>query len=435
MPVEFLKDRYRLQRLGRVRLGHKAQKKRGDGTIVEYPVADPFFVLDDDLQALFGPRPTELAIQLLFDQVELTFPHYLRRYKKAGLRCLGDGLEIMYRVNEDGIVDVRNGTAQTEDGKTVIGADEVIERVACTGDQCEHYISSECKPTGYLKFAFTEHPRMGYYDIVCKQRAVVRIRTVLLLCLQMFGRLTDIPFVLRRGEEEKIPVKTPKGMLDMPVRTQYLEIDPAWFAKSFPRKAEIAAESIKRRRQLALQAVTDLFGANGDDDVPDLALPGPVAQFEEELFNGEGEALEAELAEDIPKPATPPDPDPKPVTITRPYSPVELREYLKKYAKEHPRDSIKQGARGLLVGKVNEAMLDKTGQSRHLFFEYVTGEQSSKQLTPSMVNAMLQWLIAKQDKDTNDYLLAPVAIQELAAVVKEALKQAGQITLEGLADE
>ena len=428
MPINFLKDRYRLTRLGRIRLGHKVQKQKKDGKVVEYPVADPFFVLSDELQALFGPRPTELEIQFLFDSIELTFPHYLRRYTRSGLRCLGDGLEIMYRINDAGVADVRDGTAQTEDGKTVVGEGGVIERVPCTGDKCDHYISGECKPTGNLKFAFTTYPRMGYYDIICRQRAVVGVRTALLLCLQMFGRLTDIPFILRRGDEEKIPVKTPKGMVDMPVRTQWVEIDPTWFAANFPRKAEICTESVRRRYQLAQQAITDLFGANGGE-APTLALPDPVAQFEEELFDGEGQDDEGLVGEDLGEPATPPDADPTPVTIARPHSPAALREFLQAYAKDNPRSSIKDGARGLLVGKLDEAMLDETGQSRHLFCEYVAGEQSSKKLKAAMVNAMLQWLISEQDKDTNEYVLDKIAVQELAMTVSLALREAGQMRL------
>jgi len=425
MPITFLNDRYRLQRLGRIRLGHKETKKRKDGTEVQYPVADPFFVIPEDLQELYDPQPTELNIQLIFDSLELAFPHYLRRYTKAGLRCLGDGEQIMYRVNDDGVVDVRDGTAQTEDGKAIVDEHGVIQHAECPGLHCPYYESGECKPTGYLKFIVAERPRMGYYDIVCKQRAVVGVRTALLMCLHTFGRLTDIPFVLHRGDSEKIPVKTPKGMVDMPVRTQWIEIEPTWFASHFTRKREVLAESAQRRRLLAAQASVDLFGAANGAEPSDLALPSPTEQFEEELYSGE-----AGTAEDT---ATPVEVEaqlaPEPASTERPRSPALLREFLKGYAANNPHTTINGKARRLLVGKIGEALLDNNGQLRHLFLEYVTGEQSSKKLSPAMVNAMLQWLIAKHDEDTGEYVLDAVAIKELAAVVRQAQPDKDQIDM------
>jgi len=287
MTIKFLADRYRLPRLGRIRLGHKESKTSRSGKKVEYPVADPFFVVPPEIAQIYGAEPTTLHIEFLFDSLELTFPHYLRRYTASGLRCLGDGDMVMYRINDAGIQDVRDTVALDDEGKGIMDGN-AVRHVQCPGQDCPHYIGAECKPTGYLKFMVEEIPRQGYYDIVCRQRAVVGIRTQLLLCQQMFGRLTGIPFLLHRGDVERIPVKTANGMRDMPVRTQWIEIDPGWFGENYPRRQEVLLESVQRRRLLAAQASVDLFGEdNGHDTASEAAIPDPAVQFEEELYNGE----------------------------------------------------------------------------------------------------------------------------------------------------
>ena len=123
MPISFLEDRHRAQRLGRVRLG---VKKISSKTGKEYPVATPYFVLDDApaLKEFYSETPVALNIEFLWDNIEFTFPHYMRRYTASGLRCLGDGDLVLYHVNADGDVDVRDGNAVHPGGKVVM--DELL---------------------------------------------------------------------------------------------------------------------------------------------------------------------------------------------------------------------------------------------------------------------------------------------------------------------
>jgi hypothetical protein len=198
----------------------------------------------------------------------------------------------VYRVNDAGIVDVTNYHAVTPERKVIMDGNKA-RRVACPGDQCPHYLAGECKATGFLRFVVEERLRQGYYDLVCHQRAVVGIKTQLLLCLQMFGRLVDIPFLLHRGEPEKIPVRTPQGMRD--VRTQWIEIEPEWFQSNFPKAALVLQESLERRR-LALPSAEDLWGPAEPDAIRQFVELAEEEGAEETAMADANEVQETEAA-------------------------------------------------------------------------------------------------------------------------------------------
>ena len=275
MPIAHLSQRFRLQQLGRVRLGHKETNTGGK----TYPVADPYFRLPDELVAVCGEQPTSLDICFLSDDPEQTFPNYLRYYTAAGLRCMGDGENIIYRVGDNGVVDVSDAVALDANGRQVY-VDGKYQRTPCAGENCPHYLKAECKATGYLRFMVQALPRQGYYDLVCHQRAIVRIRTTLLLTLQMFGRLTDIPFVLHRGEEEAVPVKTAKGTVDMKVRIPWIEVNPEWFGKQLSRRQAVLQESVQLKRLAA-----------GIAEVQTFVEPDDEAAYDGEVVDGEAEVL------------------------------------------------------------------------------------------------------------------------------------------------
>jgi hypothetical protein len=52
----------------------------------------------------------------------------------------------------------------------------------------------------------------------------------------------------------------------MPVRTQWIEVEPEWFQANFPKAALVLQESLERRR-LALPSAEDLWGSAEPDDI------------------------------------------------------------------------------------------------------------------------------------------------------------------------
>lgn len=422
MPIEFLNDRNRINRVGRIRLGHKVKTANGG----ERPTADPFFNVPDELKQFYGDKPTTMRIRFISDDLETTFPHYLRWYTKSCLRCLGDGQHVIYQIDDKGVKAVSNYCALDAEGKVVMNGNGP-KRVACEGEACPHYESGECKPTGYLRFVVEEHLRQGYYDVVCHQRAVVGIRTQLELCLRMFGRIVDIPFLLHRGDAEKVAVKTIKGIVDMPVRTQWIEIDPEWFGKAFmDRRRELQSS----REMLLLEAKTaadELYGTTDTSQAAKVpALAESVADFAEPNFEGENGDAEPEY-DTVDATATVVKSEETPEYATIDPATVRTR-LLQRSTKFSKGAKTTDGQRGLLVGKLCEALQTNDERIRHLVLKWIWGRESTKDLAYGEIGAMLEWLLDSQDS-TGDYPWKADGLRELLAIEHVARLDAGQLVM------
>lgn len=315
MPIPWIDERQpRFRRIGRIRLGHKAKSARTGG---EYPVADPHFVLTDapDLVEVLDERPTTIPVEFIFDDLELSFPHYMRRYSKAGLLCLG-GETILYRkvpklddqgkpvfqtITVDGKEkkipvyreDVKDGKSLDAQGKIIWDGDnkERARTVPCDGETCVYFTRGECKPTGFLRFIVRGAERQGFYDIVCHQRAVFGILAQLRMTAGLFGHLTGIPFLLHRGEPEDVLVNTPdKGPVNMKIRTQWVEVEPEWFQEHFSQARQLrltyAQEQAQERRLLTATTIALWDDDLNGDEPPAIA---PVKAFAPPVYPDEGQ--------------------------------------------------------------------------------------------------------------------------------------------------
>lgn len=87
-----------LPRLGKIRLGIKKKSAKG----IEYPSETPWFVVPEEVAAVYGNEPTELDIMLPVEDPEVFFPQKLAMYGSGtGLKCHGNG-EQAKRLNEAG---------------------------------------------------------------------------------------------------------------------------------------------------------------------------------------------------------------------------------------------------------------------------------------------------------------------------------------------
>lgn len=300
MPIASL-DRKppRFKHLGRVRLGHK-ETSQSSGR--EFPKADPFFVLDDVpelAQVLKEEHPTSIPVEFLFDDPELTFPYYLRRYGKMGLLCLGDGQHVMYQKEVAGHgkdtttrLTVKDGLALDQDGKVIWTGknQERAQTVPCLDEECPHRKSGECKPTGYLRFLVTGAERQGYYDLVCHQRAIHIILAQMDMARGFFGRITSIPWLLQRGEPEDVEVPTKDGPKPFKIRTQYIEIEPRWWRQNIAHRREIALAEAQRQRYLHAVNIAVLSGE--DAPLAPLGIPATIQEFGCNNWPGERAAAE-----------------------------------------------------------------------------------------------------------------------------------------------
>lgn len=174
----------RMPRLGRIRLGLKVQKRRQDGSTVEYPTETNYFVTPPEVQAVYGPKPTELDILLPLDNEEAVFPQSLAWFGRSkGLRCKGDG-ETAERLNEQ--------TGQWEPR-------------SCP---CEHYKTKqnpkgECTEQGILMFILPKVTMGGIFQLrTGSYNSVVDINSGLDYVRSLIGRISMVPLKLRRVARE-----------------------------------------------------------------------------------------------------------------------------------------------------------------------------------------------------------------------------------------
>lgn len=81
---------------------------------------------------------------------------------------------------------------------------------------------------------------------------------------------------------------------------------------------------------------------------------------------------------------------------------------------------------GALVGHLDN-VLGGTA-NRHLFLEYLFGNQSAKALAPRQANALYLWLAVRADEEGKWHVTNPKARATAAAVVTAALEAAGQLS-------
>lgn len=75
----------------------------------------------------------------------------------------------------------------------------------------------------------------------------------------------------------------------------------------------------------------------------------------------------------------------------RPYSPDALKDAITAKAGKHMGETISDGARGLLVGKLDE-LFDGNTSDRHRFTKHVTGYGSTKNMPVNFMKALEDWI-------------------------------------------
>jgi hypothetical protein len=170
----------RIPRLGKIRLGLKVQKKRPDGSIVEYPSETSHFVCPPEVEAAYGPQPKELDVMLPSDDPEVVFPQSLAWFGKSkGLKCKGD-METAERLNP-------------ETGKWF------EMKCPCENLKSKENPKGECTEQGNLMFMIPKVSMGGVYQLrTGSYHSVVDINSGLDYIRALIGRIAMVPLKLRR---------------------------------------------------------------------------------------------------------------------------------------------------------------------------------------------------------------------------------------------
>jgi len=194
MPIEGVSELMRIPRLGKIHLGVKV--KPTDKGKKEYPRATDYFVVPDEVAAVYGEKPTELDIMFPVEEPELFAQQWLRAYSMTqGLVCIGTGVEARRKI------DVATGAIADHETK-----DWEWREMSCDPQECEEYQTKRCRRVMNLQFLLPEVPGLGVYQIDTSSfYSIVNINSMIKMLKGMLGRCSMVPLTLTLGPIEVCP--------------------------------------------------------------------------------------------------------------------------------------------------------------------------------------------------------------------------------------
>lgn len=182
----------RIPRLGKVRLGIKAQTQGGK----EYPRAVDYFVVPPEVAAVYGEKPKELDIMFPLEDDEQFAPQFLRAYSKTqGLVCIGDGISCRRKV------DTKTGAMASHETETW-----EWKEMLCNPQDCPEYQRKYCRRVMNLLFLLPKVPGLGCWQVDTSSfHSIVNINSMLSLLRGILGRCAMVPLTLTLEPMEVSP--------------------------------------------------------------------------------------------------------------------------------------------------------------------------------------------------------------------------------------
>jgi hypothetical protein len=194
MPIEGLSNIVRIPRLGKIHLGIKAKSDKAKGA--EYPKATDYFVVPDEVKAVYGEKPTKLDIMFPVEEPEMFAQQWLRAYSMSqGLVCIGDGLEARRKIDVETGAIANHETNQWE-----------WHQITCAPQECPEYQTKRCRRVMNLQFLLPNVPGLGVYQIDTSSfYSIVNINSMIKMLQGMLGRCSIVPLTLELGQIEVTP--------------------------------------------------------------------------------------------------------------------------------------------------------------------------------------------------------------------------------------
>lgn len=192
-PIEGVSGIVRIPRLGKIHLGVKATSDRTGG---QYPKATEYFVVPDEVKAVYGDKPKELDIMFPVEDPNQFAQQWLRAYSLTqGLICIGDG------VNARQKIDVATGAIADHETK---GWE--WHEIACDPQECTEYQTKRCRRVMNLQFLLPMVPGLGVYQVDTSSfYSIVNINSMVKMLQGLFQRCSMIPLTLALGPIEVSP--------------------------------------------------------------------------------------------------------------------------------------------------------------------------------------------------------------------------------------
>ena len=185
--IHGLTDSNQLPRVGKIKLGIMKEHENGNS----YPSETPYFVVPEEVTAVYGPEPTELDIMFPVDDHEAVFSQWYKWWGKgeASPRCVGDGKTARRR--PDQMADV------PDDGSIIERGTEENDR-SVIGCPCPR-LGDGCGPVGHLMVILPKVNRLGCYQIDIKAWDSIRqINSMIRIVMAQIGRISMVPMTIKR---------------------------------------------------------------------------------------------------------------------------------------------------------------------------------------------------------------------------------------------
>ncbi len=268
-------NRFQIPRIGKIRLGVRAQTATGTA-----PKEVPHFVVPPEVARVYGAQPTSLLIMFPLNDRNEIFPQENVWYGTGtGKKCYGDG-------TEGHCLWAHLPATGTPKPPPPADPNQRIT-IPCP---CPLYRDKACTPKGLLRFFLPQISLSGIYEIGTPSIAnLVRINSALTLLQNLLGKLAMVPLTLYRE-----PVKMQwNGSL----RTHYL----------LALKFEGDLQAVEQIRNGATIAVPALPPAPGEQPLspPSPARAQPSTSTVQPPPSGAANGTRVQVPKATPAPATP----------------------------------------------------------------------------------------------------------------------------------
>ena len=188
-PIKGVSEVVRLPRLGKIRLGIRAQGS-------DYPVPTDYFVCPEEVRKVFGEKPKELRIMFPTEDQSQWAGQHLKCYSGSrGLVCRGDGESAV------ACVDPRAGRMATDETVPT-----KLQEVSCLPDNCLYHVRRQCRRVMNLQFLLPDCPGFGVYQLdTSSYHSIVNVNSMLRLMRDTCQRLSMLPLCLRLVPKEVQP--------------------------------------------------------------------------------------------------------------------------------------------------------------------------------------------------------------------------------------
>lgn len=411
MAIKGVSDRNsvapRFKVIGKLKKGSPKENGRvgADLDYFRFDSNDPLVL--QAFEGIYGPEPRRLDVYLPYRNMEDNFSSWRELYGQNGLckvRCDGENW-----------VDWIDGPRHYHGERP------------CTWefrDPASRCPGCPLQPVGRLSVILPEMWHAGHIGLVTVETHSWNDIANLSSKLVQWEPLTGKPFTLWREDTRiGVPIKDKRAAVEKSLI--YVELTNDYLVALLRDAQRKALEDVN----LPLLSEPSGGEAHADGDAG-TDEPGPRDARADDFVTS-APPVEDATYEEAPDPEAPePEPAAEAANGRRPWSAeqviAKIVEIVEAKGGKGAAASDKQ--RGLIAAKLEECFAgdDDASTRRHTVLKAIFGFDSVKLLTKAQAGATLQWLLAGGQDDTGDYPLHEAAPKEAAAIVRQALIDAGQ---------